>query len=48
MGWFSEIVQASFVLIMAYLIIANADKFSTAVNSAGGIYIQAIKALQGR
>lgn len=45
---FAQVVEASLTLIMAYLIIANADKFAVAVNAAGTQYTNAVKALQGR
>lgn len=43
-----DIIQLTLVLVMAYLIIANAEKFGTAVGAAGGVWINAIKAFQGR
>lgn len=43
-----DILQISFVLIMAYLIIANAPNFATAVGAAGSTYVNAVKVLQGR
>jgi hypothetical protein len=45
---FGKIIEGTITLIMAYLIIANADNFSTAAKSAGSIYVDAVKALQGR
>lgn len=42
------IVEVTATLIMAYLIIANADKFATAVQAAGAVYTNAVVALQGR
>jgi hypothetical protein len=45
---FGDVVQLTLVLVMAYLIIANADKFATAVSAAGGAWVNAIQAFQGR
>ena len=45
---FGDIIQVTLVLVMAYLIIANADKFATAVGAAGNVYVNAVQALQGR
>jgi hypothetical protein len=44
----SAIIEATVTLVMAYLIIANADKFSVAATAAGNVYSQAVKTLQGR
>jgi hypothetical protein len=43
-----KIVEGTITLILAYLVIANADNFGTAVKAAGGVYTDAVKALQGR
>jgi hypothetical protein len=45
---FPRVIEATFVLIMAYLIILNGDKFSIAVKAAGEVYTNAVKTLQGR
>ena len=45
---FMTIIEVTATLIMAYLIIANADKFAVAVGAAGQVYTGAITALQGR
>jgi len=43
-----RIVEGTITLILAYLVIANADKFSTAATAVGSVYTDAVKALQGR
>jgi len=43
-----KIIEGTITLILAYLIIANADNFGTATKAAGGVYVDAVKALQGR
>jgi hypothetical protein len=43
-----RIIEGTITLIMAYLVIANADKFSTAAGAVGNVYTEAVKALQGR
>lgn len=45
---FGDILQITLVLVMAYLIIANAGNFATAVGAAGDTYVKAVTALQGR
>lgn len=42
------IIEVTATLIMAYLIIANADKFAIAVGAAGTAYTNSVVALQGR
>lgn len=44
----NRVLEITFVLVMAYLVIANANNFSTAVKAVGGVYIGAVKTLQGR
>ena len=43
-----RIIEGTITLILAYLVIANADKFSIAATTVGTIYTDAVKALQGR
>jgi hypothetical protein len=43
-----KIIEGTITLILAYLIIANADKFSTSVTAVGKVYTEAVSALQGR
>ncbi len=43
-----RILEITFVAIMAYLVIANAGNFSTAIKALGSVYIGAVKTLQGR
>ena len=45
---FGDILQITFVLVMAYLIIANADNFAKAIAAGGSVYVNAVKVLQGR
>ena len=45
---FGDILQITFVLVMAYLIIANADNFAKAAGAAGTVYTNAVTVLQGR
>jgi hypothetical protein len=42
------IIEVTATLVMAYLILANAGNFATAVAAAGSAYTGAVKALQGR
>lgn len=43
-----KIIEGTITLILAYLIIANADKFGTATTAVGKVYTDAVTALQGR
>lgn len=43
-----RILEITLILVMAYLIFINADGFSKAAEASGGVYINAVKALQGR
>lgn len=43
-----RIIEVTFTLIAMYLIIINADKFSTAANAVGGVYVNAVRTLQGQ
>lgn len=45
---FERIIEGTVTLVMAYLIIANADKFGIAVKAAGDTYVNAVRSLQGR
>lgn len=45
---FGKVVEGTITLVMAFLILANADNFGTAAKAAGGVYVDAVKALQGR
>lgn len=44
----NRILEITFVLVLAYLVIANAPNFSLAVQTVGGVYAGAVKTLQGR
>lgn len=44
----AQIIEGTITLVLAYLVIANADKFSTAATAVGAVYVNAVTALQGR
>jgi hypothetical protein len=44
----SHIFEITFTLILAYLVIDNSFGVARILQSAGGVYTQSIKALQGR
>jgi hypothetical protein len=44
----NRILEITFVLVLAYLVIANANNFSIAIRSIGGVYVGAVRTLQGR
>ena len=49
MSQFAEhVIEVTFTLIVVYLVLANAFGFSSAVTSIGNVYVQSVKALQGR
>ena len=41
-------LEITFVLILSYLILSRAFGFSIAINSLGKVYVEGVKALQGR
>lgn len=41
-------IEITFVLILAFLILRNALGFSSGVSAIGKVYVDAVKALQGR
>lgn len=43
-----KVLEITFVLIIAYLVLANAQNFSIAAQTVGGVYEGAVKTLQGR
>jgi hypothetical protein len=45
---FGKIIEGTITLVMAFLILSQADNFGTAAKAAGGVYVDAVKALQGR
>jgi len=45
---FSRVVEVSMVLIIIYLIVQKASGVSLVTSSVGRLYIDAIKAFQGR
>lgn len=44
----SKVLEITFVLIMTYLVIANAAHFSMAIQALGAVYGNSVKVLQGR
>lgn len=44
----AAVIEGTITLIILYLIVANADGFSKAVQAGGGVYVNAVQALQGR
>jgi hypothetical protein len=48
MGAVNRILEITFVLVLAFLVIANAGNFSIAMQSLGAVYVAAVKTLQGR
>ncbi len=44
----SQWIEMTLVLILAYLILSNADGFNAAVRSFFSGYVSSVKALQGR
>ena len=43
-----KILEITFTLILVYLVLSRSQGFSAAVRSIGGVYTDAVKALQGR
>jgi hypothetical protein len=43
-----KVLEITFVLVVAYLILANAQSFSIAAQTVGQVYEGAVKTLQGR
>ena len=43
-----RILEITFILILIYLVLSRALGFSTAVRSIGKVYVDSVKALQGR
>lgn len=41
-------IEITFVLIVLYLVLSKALGFSSAVRSIGKVYVDSVKALQGR
>ena len=48
MGNVGRWLEITFVLIILYLVLSRAFGFSSVVKSIGGVYVNAVKALQGR
>lgn len=45
---FGQIFEITGTLVMAYLILSNADAFSTAAKATSEMYNSAVRTLQGR
>ena len=43
-----RILEITFMLILAYLVIANAQNFGLAIRAIGSVYTGSVKVLQGR
>jgi hypothetical protein len=43
-----EVISVTFLLVLTFLVLQNADKFATAINSIAGGYATSVKTLQGR
>lgn len=43
-----RILEGTATLVLVYLILTNAQGFSTAASAAGKTYVDAVKTLQGR
>ena len=43
-----RILEITFILILIYLVLSRAVGFSAAVKSIGKVYVDSVKALQGR
>lgn len=43
-----RILEITFVLIVLYLVLNNADHFGSAVKTIGDTYVKSVKVLQGR
>ena len=43
-----RVLEITFLLILVYLVLSRALGFSTAVRSVGKVYVDSVKALQGR
>jgi hypothetical protein len=45
---FFKVLEATFVLILVFLVISNATDFSKVMGSISGAYVSSVKVLQGR
>jgi hypothetical protein len=45
---FGAVIEGTVTLVILYLIVANSDGFSKAVEAIGGVYKNSVVALQGR
>ncbi len=51
MAFFNSVdkwLEITFVVLIVYLVLINARGFSAAASSLGRVYVDAVKALQGR
>jgi hypothetical protein len=44
---FGQIIEVTFTLVMAFLILSNADHFGTALKAVSDAYNSAVQTLQG-
>lgn len=44
----TQILEITFTLVLIYLILSRALGFSSVVSSIGRVYVESVKALQGR
>jgi hypothetical protein len=44
----ADIIESTFLLILAFLVLSRADSFSTAIRAIGNVYSSAVYTLQGR
>ena len=44
----NRVIEVTFTLILAYLVLSNARGFSNVIRSVGSVYTGSVRALQGR
>lgn len=44
----ANILEATFILVLIYLVLGHAAEFSKVISAAGGAYGSGVKSLQGR
>ncbi|MGN6675214.1 MAG: hypothetical protein ACTHMA_18130 [Thermomicrobiales bacterium] len=44
----ANIIESTFLLILAFLVLSRADAFSKAISALGTVYYNAVYVLQGR
>jgi hypothetical protein len=43
-----QVLEITFMLVLVYLIVSNAEGFSAATKAVGSVYANSVKVLQGR